>query len=115
MKLRDPARRVRLECSELPLEDGAAAVILVAQVDVDGIDTNGPGGDDRSLEESVRVALEVVTILERTRLTLVDVDGHQARRWFGCHDLPLASGGESGAAESSQPRVLHQFNDVGRC
>ena len=77
------ARRIRLQRRELLLEDRAAAVILVAQVDIDGIDADRPGGDDGAFEEPMRIALEVVAILERARLALVDVDRHQARRRFG--------------------------------
>ena len=61
----------------------------------------------RAFEEPVRIALEVVAILERARLALVDVDRHQARRRLGRHELPLAAGRETGAAEAAQPRVLH--------
>ena len=95
MELGNPARRIRLERRELALEDGAAAVILVAQVDIDGVDANRPGGDDRAFEKAMRVALEVVAILERARLALVDVDRHQARSRFRRYDLPLAAGRES--------------------
>ena len=43
----------------------------------------------------MRIAFEVVAILERSRLALVDVDRHQPRRGLGAHDLPLASRPES--------------------
>ena len=55
----------------------------------------------------MRVALEVVAVLERAGLALVDVDRHQPRRAFGAHDLPFAAGREAGAAEPAQRRVLH--------
>ena len=113
MELGNRARRVGLKSGELALEDGAAAVILVAQVDVDGVDADRPGRDDRAFEKPVRIALEVVAILERARLAFVDVDRHQARRRFGGHELPLAAGGEAGAAKAAQPGVFHQRDDVG--
>src|SRR5207237_6660318 len=46
---RNRARRVRTQRRDLVLEDLAAAVILVAKVDVDLVDADGPGGDQRAL------------------------------------------------------------------
>ena len=103
MEFRKPARDVCPECRELALENRAAAVILVTQVDIDSVDVYGPGGDDRALEETMRVALEMVPILERAWLAFVDVDRHQPRSRFGRDDLPLSAGGEAGTAESAQP------------
>jgi len=45
----------------------------------------------------MRIALEVIAILERARLAFVDVDGHQPRRWFGANDFPFPSGRKAGA------------------
>jgi hypothetical protein len=87
-------------------------VIFVAQVDVDRVDAHGPCRDDGAFEKTVRVAFEVVPILERARFALVDVDGHQTRRGFRGHDLPLAAGGEAGATETAQSRVLHDPDHV---
>ena len=71
-----------------------------------------PRRDDRAFEEAMRVAFEVVAILERARLAFVDVDRHQARRRFGGHQLPLAPGRESGPAEAAQPRAFHHRGDI---
>ena len=62
----------------------------------------------------MRVALEVVAILERAGLAFVDVDRHQARRRFRRDDLPLAAGREARAAETAQAGVLHQRDHIGR-
>ena len=109
---RKRARRIRLQRGDLALQDRAAAVILVAQIDVDRVDADRPGGNERTFEKPVRVALEVVAVLERARLALVDVDGHQPRRRLGRHQLPLAAGREAGASEAAQARVLHHRDDV---
>ena len=61
----------------------------------------------------MRIALEVVAVLERAGLALVDVDGHEPRRRFGRDDLPLAAGREARAAEPAQARVFHLRDDVG--
>ena len=89
-------------------------MILVPQVDVDRVDSDGPRRDDRAFEEAMRVALEIVRILERPRLAFVDVDRHQARSRFGCDDFPLAARWKAGAAETAQPRVFHHGDDIGR-
>ncbi len=78
--------RIGLQRGELALEHLAAGVVLVAQVDVDVLDAHGPRGDQHALEEAVRVALEVVAVLERARLALVDVDRHEPRARLGAHD-----------------------------
>ena len=113
MNRRQRARRIRLQRRDLALENRAAAVILVAQVDVDLGDAHRPRGDERAFEEAVRIALEVVAVLERARLALVDVDRHQSRRRLGRHELPLAAGREAGAAQAAQPRVRQQRDDIG--
>src|SRR6185503_16576004 len=114
VELRNPGRRVLAKAGELALEDGSAAVILVAQVDIDVIDTDRPRRHEGALQEAVRIALEVIPVLERAGLALVDVDRHQARRRFRRDDLPLASGGEARAAEAAKPGVFHQRDDVRR-
>ncbi len=60
----------------------------------------------------MRIALEVVAVLEGARLALVDVHRHQARRGLGAHDLPLAPGREARAAEAAQARVLHRLRQA---
>src|SRR5512147_1611855 len=99
MKPWNPARRSVHETAELALQDGAAAVILVAKIDINVVDAHGPGGDDRAFEKPVRVAFEVIAVLERSRLALINVDREQPRSGFCGHDSPFAPGGESGAAE----------------
>src|SRR5712691_2855544 len=87
----NPARRIVAKAGELALEDGAAAVVFVAQVDINVIDADRPRGDDRAFEKTVGIALEVIAVLERARLAFVDIDCHQTRSGFSCHDLPLAA------------------------
>ena len=105
---RQRARRIGGERCELAREHVRGSRVLVAQVDVDGVDADRPRGDQHAFEEAVRVALEVVAVLERAGLALVDVDRHQPRRGLGAHDLPLAPGGKAGAAQAAQRRVLHR-------
>ena len=102
-------RRVGLQRGDFLRQQFAARRILVAQVDVDGVDAHRPRGDQHAFQEPVRVALEVVAVLERAGFAFVDVDRHQARRWFGAHDAPLATRRKAGAAQAAQAGVFHHL------
>jgi hypothetical protein len=101
------SRRVPLKRLDLTRQDRAARRVFVAQIDVDVGDADRPRRDQHPLEESMRVALEIVTILERARLALVDVDRHQPRLRLAADDLPLAADRETpprpGRAGSNPP------------
>ena len=71
-----------------------------------------PGGDQHALDEAVRIALEIVAVLEGAGLALVGVDREQPRRRLGAHQRPFAAGGKAGAAEAAQPGVAHGLDDV---
>jgi hypothetical protein len=96
---------------QFAFEHAAAAVVFVAQVDVDLRDADGPGRDQHAFEKAVRVALEVDAVLEGAGLALVDIHRHQARRGFVAHDAPLAAGRKACAAEAAQARVFHRLDD----
>jgi hypothetical protein len=49
---------------ELSFEDRAAARVFVPQIDVDLADPDRPRRDQHAFEEAVRVALEVLAVLE---------------------------------------------------
>ena len=91
MNARQRARRIALERGDLVGQQRTARRVFVAQIDVDLVDADGPRRDQHAFEEAMRVALEIVAILERAGLAFVDVDGHEARRRLGAHDLPFAS------------------------
>ena len=100
--------RVGLQRGDLGGEHLAAAVVLVAKIDVDALDAHRPRGDQHPFEEAVRVGLEQDAVLERSRLAFVDVDGHQPRPRLGADDAPLAAGRKARAAEAAQARVLER-------
>jgi ParB family chromosome partitioning protein len=85
--------------------DRAATVVLVAQVDVAILRADDGRGDQHALQEAVRIAFEVVAVLEGPRLAFVDVDGEEARRGFGADDVPLAARRKTGAAQSAQQQL----------
>ena len=60
----------------------------------------------------MRVAFEVVAVLERAGLALVRVDRHQPGAFVAAHDPPLPPGGEPGPAETSQAGGVELGGDV---
>ena len=86
--------------------------ILVPHVKIDAFGLHGPGADQSTLEHLVRIALEVIAILEGAGLAFVAVDGHQPRTRKRAYDLPLLAGGEARAAETAQAGVGHLVDDV---
>src|SRR5688572_15265844 len=98
---RDRIRRIRLQSRDLVLEDRPAAVILVAQVDINRLEADSPCRDEGAFEEAVRIALEVEAVLERPGCSLVDVNRQQARSRLGRGQFPFAAGREAGAAEAA--------------
>jgi hypothetical protein len=113
MDRRDRIGRIRLKRGNFTLEDRAATVILVAQVNIDCVDTNSPGRNERAFQKTMRIAFQVVAVLERARLAFVDVDRHQTRRGFGRYQFPFAAGGETGTTQAAQAGVFHRRDHVG--
>ena len=109
---RERARRIRPQARELRGEHFPACGVFIAEIDVDLGDIDRPRRDQRAFEKPVRVAFQIIAILEGARLALVDVDREQPRRGFRPHDAPLASGREAGAAQATEARVLHRFQDA---
>src|SRR4029079_3237483 len=71
-----------------------------------------PSADQHAFEKTVRIALEIVSVFERARLSLVAVNGHQAWRGLRPHERPFAAGRKSCATESSQSGVADDLDDL---
>ncbi len=101
---RDQARGDQLidGLAQHPMQAG----ILVAQVDIERAGLHRPGADQGPLQEAVRLALQVMAVLEGAGFALVGVDHRIARAGLGAHRLPLAIGGKPRPAEAPQPRTL---------
>ena len=67
---------------------------------------------ERAFEEAMRIALEIVAILERPRLALVDVDRHQARRGSAATSFHLRPAGNPAPPRPRRPGVFHHRDDV---
>jgi len=74
---------------------------VVAEEGVDFADAGALGGEQHAFQETLRITLEVPAVLERARLTLVDIDRHQARLGLGGDALPLAADREARAKRLS--------------
>jgi hypothetical protein len=103
-----------LQLGQFGLQQGAAAVVFVAQVDVDAADAHRPGGNQHAFQKTVRVAFQQHTVLEGAGFAFVDVHGHQARRRLGAHDAPLAPGRETRAAQPAQARRFQHLDHAPR-
>src|SRR6266852_9721401 len=90
MNRRQLARRILLQRGDFLFQYGAAAMVFVAQVDVDLVDADRPRRDERAFDEAVRIALEIPAVLEGAGLALVDVDRHEPRRRLCGDRFPFA-------------------------
>ena len=99
---RQRAGRIGLQAGDLVLQDRPAAVVLVAQIEVAGLDADRHCGNQHAFEKSVRITLEIGPVLEGARLALVDIDGHQPWAGLFAHDSPFATGRETRAAQAAQ-------------
>jgi hypothetical protein len=64
------------------------------------------GADQHPFQETMRIGVEVILILERTRLALIAVDGHQTGARLAAHRSPFAACRESGTTEAAQPAII---------
>ena len=83
MDRRNWKRWVCLQSHNLSLKNGAATMIFVTQININLSDVNRPRRDQCTLKKAMWIALEVIPILEGTRLPFVDVDGQQPRCGLG--------------------------------
>src|ERR1700754_4101378 len=68
--------------------------------------------DQHPFNETMRISFEVPAVLERARLALVAIDRHQPRAGLAERRAPFAPGGETGAAETAQRRVVERLQQI---
>src|SRR5439155_1870470 len=105
---RKRAGGIGAKCGDLARHNLATTGVFVAKIDVDSIDADSPRRNQHAFEKSVRIALEVIAVLERSGFAFVDVDREKPRRRRGAHDLPFAPRWKTGAAQAAQRRVLER-------
>ena len=95
-----------------PAEAPPGLDVLAADVDEAEPRPDGAGRDEHALDEGVRIALEEVAILERSRLALVGIDHevHGSGVVLG-DERPLGARGKAGAAETAEVRLLDLLHD----
>ena len=86
--------------------------IFVADIEIGVGGLDDPGGDQHAFDKAVRIAFEIIAILERARLALVAIDREQPRRRLGAHQRPFASGRKAGAAEAAQAGIADDLDEV---
>ena len=101
---------IRGQRRQFRFENFTALMIFVAQINVACIDAGHLRRDQHAFDESMRIALKKVAILEGARLAFVDIHRHQAWRLLSAHNAPLASGGKTRAAETTKAGVFHLFD-----
>ncbi len=79
--------------------------IFIAHVEVDAFGFDEMRRDQRAFEHAVRIALQVIAVLERARLALIAVDRHQARSGIRANKLPFLSRRKARAAETAQSGI----------
>ena len=102
-------RAARRQFRDFMLENFPATPEFVANIDVDVRRLYHMRADQHSFQETVRITLQIITILEGAGLALVAIDRHQSRAGFTEHRTPFAAGRESSAPESTQGRVVEGF------
>src|ERR1700758_3123426 len=86
--------------------------IFITDVNISVGSLDHPSRDQHALDEPMRIAFEIKSILERAGLAFVGVDGEQPRRRFSPDQRPFASGGKAGATEAAQSCIADDFDDL---
>ena len=108
------AWRVGLQARDFALQNRAATVVFVAQVDVARVNAHHLRGHQHALQETVRITLQVGAVLEGAGLTFVNIHRHEFGRRLVTHDAPFATGRKAGPAQATQAGIFHGFDDAFR-
>ena len=96
------------------LEPLALEDVFAAEIDVGRVRPHGERGDERALDQRVRIVAQDLAVLAGARLGFVGVDDEIVRplRIDGLgHERPFEAGRESRAAATAQARGLHLRDD----
>ena len=90
----------------------ALADELAADVDEAGVRAHGEGGEQRALDQQMRIVPHDLAVLAGAGLALVGVDDEIGRARIGLgHERPLEARREAGAAAAAQARGLDLVDD----
>ena len=94
--------------------------IFAANVNIGGPRTHRETGDQRALDQLVRIVAQDFAVLARTRLGFIGIDHQKARprialavlRRFLGHERPFQTGRETRPAATAQAAGLHFLDDL---
>ena len=72
--------------------------VFVTDVDICLARLDNPGSNQHAFDEAVRIALEIVAILESARLAFVGIDCEHSLSRFSAHERPFATGRKARAS-----------------
>ena len=95
------------------MQDLALADELAANIDVGDMRAHGEGGEQRALDQQLRIVAHDVPVLAGAGLGLIGIDHEIVRAPVGLlrHERPFEASGESGAAAAPQARGLDLVDD----
>ena len=100
------------DARELIVQHQSHFGIFVADVEVDVARLDHPGRDQHAFDEAVRIALEIITVLEGAGLAFIRIHSEKTRGRLRPHQRPFASGGESRTAKPAQSRIAYRLDHV---
>ena len=87
--------------------------VFGTDVDETVLGTGGLGGDKHPLDDEMRVSFEEEAVHEGARVALIGVaEEVLGRASSRAEEVPLAAGGEEGAAAPAEARVVHLLDDL---
>src|SRR5712691_4595980 len=96
-------------------QDAPGLDVLAPDVDEAQVRAEGARGDEHAFDQSVRIPLHEIAVLEGAGLALVRVDHEIARRRRALGDeAPLHTGGKARAAQPAEVGLLDLLGDGGR-
>ena len=99
---RQRARRIGLQSRDFMLQNGAAAVVFVAQINVASVYADHLRGDQHAFQKAVRVSLQIRAVFERSGLAFINVDCHKLWCRLVTHDAPFAPCRKACATQAAQ-------------
>ncbi len=86
--------------------------VFVAHVDKTGFRLDGPSGNQHAFEKQMRCALEIVAILERSRLALISIHRQIARPRIAAHEAPFCARWKPRTTQTAQTALLYLRLDL---
>jgi len=112
LELGQGARRHFFEVGQGLRQALATAMVFVAQIDEHFLGAHHLRRNQHTLQEPMRVALQVDPVLEGARLALIEVHSQVARAGLAAHNTPFPTHRETCPAQSAQPRGVQRVQNM---